>query len=391
MTEMFKVRKDPWVSLRYWSVWNSQLMAGHAGVRLPTFWARNGIFHGLRLMGIASGDHVLVPSYICRAAVEPILATGAAIDYYAVKRDCRIDFDDVVSRIRPTTKALLAVHYFGFPQEIERVRGLCAEYGLKLIEDCAHVLQGEYAGRPLGSFGDISVFSWRKFLPVYDGADLVLNGMTKETNLAWADEPRLFTIKVAKNVLEGMLGFSLGGSVRRIMAEVGILRSSGADSAALPLTVTTGTDTFDNRLVNWRMSRLSRWIKAHADVRAIVMARRKHYRYLQERLSKIARIKLLHAELPDGVCPWVLPFTVDEMDNVHLELRHMGIPATTWGGVRPPQLPRAEYNEAEFLYDRLIFLPIHQSLTESDLDLMAASVSKVCGYERQDVANRHSV
>ncbi len=388
---MFKVRKDPWISLRYWSFWTSQVMEGHAGMRLPTFWARNGIFHGLRLMGVVPGDRVLVPSYICRAAVEPILSAGADIDYYAVKQDCRIAFDDILPRIRPTTKALLAVHYFGFPQEIEDVRALCVTQGLKLIEDCAHVLQGDIAGRPLGSFGDISVFSWRKFLPVYDGADLVLNTMTKETKLAWEEEPCLFTIKVAKNVLEGMLGFSVGGSLRRVMAEVGILQSSGSDSAPLPLTVTAGTDAFDIRLVDWQMSRLSRWIKAHADVPAIVAARRNHYRYLQERLRKISRVKLLHAELPDGVCPWVLPFTVDEMDNAHLVLRRMGIPATTWGGVRPPQLPFGEYDEAEFLYDRLIFLPIHQSLTESDLDLMAASLSKICGYERQDFANRHSV
>jgi hypothetical protein len=44
-----------------------------------------------------------------------------------------------------------------------------------LIEDCAHVLCGESEGEPIGTIGDAAVFSWRKFLPLYDGADLVLN------------------------------------------------------------------------------------------------------------------------------------------------------------------------------------------------------------------------
>lgn len=378
MTDKFKIRKDPWFSPRFWSLKTGRELDEGIGTRLSHFWARNGIFHGLRLMGVMPGDRVLVPSYICRAAVEPILAAGAGVDYYGVGRDCEIDLEDITRRITPTTRVLLAVHYFGFPQEIEKVQAFCSHRGLKLIEDCAHVFHGDVGGRPLGSFGDISVFSWRKFLPVYDGADLVLNTVKKETRVAWEDEPWLFTVKVAKNVLEGMLGCSIGGSLRRIASQLAHLRSTDSEGAFLPLAVTAGTDSFDVRVAHWQMSRLSRWIKAHADVPAIVEARRNHYRYLHERLLKIPRVRLLHAELPDGVCPWILPFMVDGIENVHLILRSMGIPAVTWGGVRPPQLKVGEYGEADVLYDHLVFLPVHQSLTWSDLDLMATCVSKVC-------------
>ena len=125
------------------------------------------------------------------------------------------------------------------------------------------------------------------------------------------------------------------------------------------------------------MSRLSRWVKAHSDVPAIVQARRDHYRYLQDRLMKISGVSLLHSCLPDGACPWILPLVFDGITDAHLALRRMGVPAVTWGGVRPASLRSENYPDAQFLYDNLVFLPVHQSLTKSDLDVMVESVSKI--------------
>ena len=125
------------------------------------------------------------------------------------------------------------------------------------------------------------------------------------------------------------------------------------------------------------MSRLSRWVKAHSDVPAIVNARRDNYRYLQEQLSKIAGVKLLHARLPEDTCPWVLPLMFEGIKDAHLMLRTMGIPAVTWGGVRPLSLECGDFPDAEFLYDQLVFLPIHQSLTRSNLDVISETISKV--------------
>lgn len=350
---------------------------GYSSKRLSLFWARNAIFHCLRSLNVSSGDRVLVPAYICRAAVEPIIAYGANVDFYGVHRNCQVDFKDVASKITSSTKALLAVHYFGFPQEMGKVLALCRQHRIFLIEDCAHVLEGQSEGKPLGSFGDVSIFSWRKFLPVYDGADLVLNNVSVEPAISWEREHTLFTIKVAKNLIEDAFGWPTGQVLGSLAGFLRERQSPQANTGASAFSVTRDTDSFDPGLIRWSMSRLSRWVKAHSDIPAIVNVRRNNYRYLQERLSKIPGVNVLHSRLPEDICPWVLPVMFEGIKDAHLMLRNMGVPAVTWGGVRPPSLDCGDFPDAEFLYDQLVFLPIHQSLTRSNLDVISETISKV--------------
>jgi dTDP-4-amino-4,6-dideoxygalactose transaminase len=139
------------------------------------FSGRTAIFHGLRVLGIAPGERVLVPAFNCASLVEPIRRYGAKAAFYKIDADCSADFDDIERRIDSTTRAIVVIHYFGFPERLERFRELCARRGVYLIEDCAHVLTGAAGAIPLGATGDVSIFSWRKFLPVGDGGQLVIN------------------------------------------------------------------------------------------------------------------------------------------------------------------------------------------------------------------------
>jgi hypothetical protein len=59
-----------------------------------------------------------------------------------------------------------------------------------------------------------------------------------------------------------------------------------------------------------------------------------------------------------------------------LILRSQGIPATTWGGVIHPSLPLGQFPSARFLYDNLVFLPVHQSLKEKDLQMITTALGK---------------
>ena len=68
----------------------------------------------------------------------------------------------------------MAVHYFGFPQQLRETRAICDRHALQLIEDCAHILPGIADGQAVGTYGDACVFSWRKLLPINDGATLYL-------------------------------------------------------------------------------------------------------------------------------------------------------------------------------------------------------------------------
>ena len=67
------------------------------------------------------------------------------------------------------------------------------------------------------------------------------------------------------------------------------------------------------------------------------------------------------------MCPWAFPIVSHRRKNLHHALREQGIPAFTWGGVVHKDLPIDDFPDAEFLYDRLVLLPIHQSMKLSDM------------------------
>src|SRR5882724_4501320 len=152
--ETFDMPREQYPSWAYWNVFaRSDDFEKNAGNRQHHFffWARNGIFYSLQALGISHNAHVLVPSYVCTAAVEPFAAYGAEVEFYNIGRNCEPDFAELESRINPRTEAILAVHYFGFPQKIQEFRELCNRHGIALIEDCAHVLRGKTVAQELGS------------------------------------------------------------------------------------------------------------------------------------------------------------------------------------------------------------------------------------------------
>ena len=351
--------------------------------RYSCFWARNAIYHSLQALGVSPGDRVLVPAYICQAAVEPIAAYGAIPDFYAVQRNCEPVFPELVSKIALGTRALLAVHYFGFPQQIGRLRELCDRYGLALIEDCAHVLRGTVDGHRLGTIGDAGIFSWRKFLPVYDGGELLLNMPRKKLRILWSRESALTSLKVAVYLLDQMPSESVGAIVQSTLGWAHRLREqlrrrsdSVAEKPASP-ALNVNSLSFDRSLINFPMTRVSKWVMAHLDISSIVERRRSNYALLGQRLSAMDGVTVLFPEMPVDVCPWVMPMFIDGIPDAHLALRRLGIPAVTWGGVRPPAVTAEEFPDADFLYQNLVFLPIHQSLRSQDLELIVQTVREI--------------
>jgi perosamine synthetase len=350
------------------------------------FWARNAIYHSLTALDIQRGDSLLVPAYICTAAVEPIEAFGARVVYYEVGQDCLPDLSDLEAKIDARTRAILAVHYFGFPCGIRKIRKICDQRGLYLIEDCAHVLQGEEGGQPLGTFGDVSVFSWRKFLPIYDGGELILNRCKRQLTVDRDTESLLFTMRVAKNLLERGLPRSLASALAAVRPPHASPTEppAAASSPASPpahggqlLHVYPNSISFEERMVNFPISRLSRLLLDHCLMAPVIEKRRANFAYLQHELAGLQGVRPLFESLPDGVCPWVCPIFFVDRPNGQFPLRRLGIPAASWGGVRHPGISAADFPSADFLYENLVFLPIHQDLRTIDLNLIVEAVKAV--------------
>ncbi len=111
----------------------------------------------LLALGIGEGDEVLLPSYVCTAVLNAVRYTGARPVLCDVDAETgNLDPDDARGRVTSRTKALIAAHLFGHPADMDRL----AEVGVPVIEDCAQALGARWRGQPVGSFGQISVFSF---------------------------------------------------------------------------------------------------------------------------------------------------------------------------------------------------------------------------------------
>jgi dTDP-4-amino-4,6-dideoxygalactose transaminase len=134
---------------------------------------------------------------------------------------------------------------------------------------------------------------------------------------------------------------------------------------------------FDPFLANLGMSGLSKYILRNVDIRAVVEKRRQNSVYLVKALSSLSGISAFCPGLPESGCLWVFPVLASGRHNVHHILRARGIPAVTWGGVIHPTFRLEGFPDADFLYQNLVFLPIHQDLGEAEMRIMANVLTEI--------------
>ncbi len=115
----------------------------------------------LLALGIGPEAEVIVPTLTYVASVNAIAYTGATPVFCdSLKSTWQMDPDDVRRKITPHTRAILAVHLYGQPCEMEELVKIAREHNLFLIEDCAEAFGTYYKGRHVGTFGDIGTFSF---------------------------------------------------------------------------------------------------------------------------------------------------------------------------------------------------------------------------------------
>lgn len=124
-----------------------------------------------KICDILKIKEILIPEFSCDfGLVRPLQEKNVNIIFYKLKDNLQIDFDDIRRKVTKKTDALMIIHYFGFSQNIDKIKDFCTDYNIKFIEDCAQSFLSTYKNQHLGSFGDLSFFSLRKSLPVSDGS-----------------------------------------------------------------------------------------------------------------------------------------------------------------------------------------------------------------------------
>jgi dTDP-4-amino-4,6-dideoxygalactose transaminase len=111
-------------------------------------------------LNIGPGDQVIVPSCTFHASIDPIVNAGAEPVFADVDAATfTLDPDAVARQITDRTRAVIVVHVWGFPADMDRLQRVVRSRGIALIEDVSHAHGASWAGRPCGSWGDLGVFS----------------------------------------------------------------------------------------------------------------------------------------------------------------------------------------------------------------------------------------
>jgi dTDP-4-amino-4,6-dideoxygalactose transaminase len=128
-------------------------------------------------LGINKGDHVICPSLTFVATANSILYAGARPVFADIvsENNITISPDDIEKKITRRTKAIIVVHYAGFPCDMKKIMAIAGKHNLKVIEDCAHAPLTMYQGHHLGTYGDVGVFSFfsNKNMTTAEGGMLV--------------------------------------------------------------------------------------------------------------------------------------------------------------------------------------------------------------------------
>lgn len=132
------------------------------------------------LVDLQPGDEVIMPSYTFVSTANAFVLRGAVPVFIDIRKDTlNIDESLVESAITSRTRALVPVHYAGVGCEMDTLGQIAAKYRLFLIEDAAQGLMASYKGKPLGSFGDLSCFSFHetKNIIAGEGGALTVNNL----------------------------------------------------------------------------------------------------------------------------------------------------------------------------------------------------------------------
>lgn len=116
---------------------------------------------GLLASGIGEGDEVITTPLTFCATINAIIHAGATPILADINPETmNIDPAQIEARLSPRTRAIVPVHFAGRPCAMDEILNIAHQYGLKIIEDCAHAIETEYKGKKAGTIGDFGCFSF---------------------------------------------------------------------------------------------------------------------------------------------------------------------------------------------------------------------------------------
>lgn len=158
--------------------------------------------------GVKKGDEVILPSFTIISCASSIIRAGAIPVLVDSEEDnWNMNVNQIRKKITNKTTAIMIVHIYGLPVDIDPVLKLAEEFNLKIIEDAAELIGQTYKGKPCGSFGDVSTFSFypNKHITTGEGGMIVTDDPEIESRCR---SLRNLCFKPEKRFVHDELGFN---------------------------------------------------------------------------------------------------------------------------------------------------------------------------------------
>lgn len=327
-----------------------------------------GLHLALRVLGVKSGEEVIVPTLTFIAAVNPITYLGAepvfidcddtlCMDPIKLRRFCEEECELREGQLYnkksgKCIKAIVVVHVFGNMADMEKIMDIAREYNLKVLEDSTEALgsyyiEGRYAGKYAGTIGDMGVYSFNANKIITTGG----GGMVVSNNRELLKKVRFLSVQAKTDPLY-FVHDEIGYNYRMLNIQ-----------AAL------GTDQID---------RLERFIEAKI----------KNYKLYKDGIKNIEGLELLSFNQGIRANHWFYSLLVDkeryglDKDELLIKLNEMGIQTRhIWGLIheQKPYLKHEAYmmEKSTYYIDRILNIPCSSSLTEREVENVIEVLKKL--------------
>lgn len=325
--------------------------------------ARHAIFNACHALELTSEDTVLVPAYHHGSEIEALLKAGVKTRFYEVQTNLEPDINALETLLTPDVRALYLIHYLGFPQNATKWRKWCDEKNILLIEDAAQAFLTTWKGQPVGSFGHMGVFCLYKTYGIPDGAAVVttttLSKPTANTTTGtWRTFKRHINWLSARNSLFGFVQLQIEPFVYWIKKQTG--RPDEEFELGDPETPPS----------KMTLHLLPKLLDEQTSQR-----RRNNYQFLLFHLGQ--HVPYPFSTLPEGASPFAFPLQIQNAKLFLKRLRRFGVIGLLFWFYNHPSLPTENFPKSMELRSQLIALPVHQELTQNELQQIVDAVKNL--------------
>lgn len=260
--------------------------------------ARTALKHSLIELDFDDDEFILIPEFICDAVLIPVNQLKLKFIYYSIDKTLSPDWNNLSEIIKLNkVKALIFIHYFGQPNNLNRFIEFARNNNLILIEDNAHGFGGKYNGKILGQFGDFGISSPRKTLNLPSGGILYsINSNSKKNKYA------LFPLYKPKYFLKLFLSFymSLYNKIRYYK----YINSNWSDPYLFKSK--PGKD--------YKIDFVSKTLIDKTNWNYVGQIRRKNW-ILWSKFAVNNGLNLIYESLSPESCPWAIPLFAKDMNE----------------------------------------------------------------------------